>query len=240
MLLQPSRRSRSANSRTYFSPLFVGDASATVPLCLSGSIFPYFSPLFVGDASATPSPAKPRPASEISVPSLSGMLLQRRERAIPPWRWSRISVPSLSGMLLQLVSTALPGRTAGGFQSPLCRGCFCNKKSTATARAAKYFSPLFVGDASATRQGYSFAVLIQYFSPLFVGDASATAPLYACFQRDTSDHGNKTSQTPNLHKTPVGLRNFAMGWMQARQPSAFSGQQSLFRPRFSSNESMPR
>src|SRR5581483_4796802 len=161
-----------------FSPLFIGEYSAT---CGKYDEFgpprPPFSPLFIGEYSATNmSPAWPCRLCSLSVPSSSGNTLQRKMRA-------------------------LPTSSVTAFQSPLHRGILCNNPATLTAQERLVsFSPLFIGEYSATRihrarrrrdsrlsvpsssgntlqRGGARHRQARHapFSPLFIGEYSATA-----------------------------------------------------------------
>ena len=126
--LQLRLRSTCMIRRTTFSPLLIGERSATShsPGRARGSLYP-FSPLLIGERSATIVVAQCRAFFLVlSVPSSSGNGLQRRrvrERAARrPW----LSVPSSSGNGLQRRVADFQKLRNRNFQSPPHRGTVCN------------------------------------------------------------------------------------------------------------------
>ena len=89
-----------------FSPLLIGESSATCDAVLEQWIWSSFSPLLIGESSATCSVLRGERASA----SIS------------------LSVPSSSGNLLRLPGTSPVSVHPGGFQSPPHRGIFCDER----------------------------------------------------------------------------------------------------------------
>ena len=143
-------------------------------------LFP-FSPLLIGEQTATaPRADSPWHPLSLSVPSSSGNKLQLSHPRVQWSQHSCLSVPSSSGNKLQLSKTVERGATpeeafsplligeqtatrtkasyvwpASGFQSPPHRGTNCNSSARARPAAAGLisFSPLLIGEQTATAPG---------------------------------------------------------------------------------------
>ena len=120
------------------------------------------------------SPAKP----VISVPSSSGNGLQLCGHTGRAWRHRRLSVPSSSGNGLQLGRAGKTPPGASYFQSPPHRGTVCNNRTRALQAAdpAPFQSPPHRGTVcNFGKRITEPEARAFYFSPLLIGERSATS-----------------------------------------------------------------
>ncbi len=112
-----------------FSPLLIGEDSATVPDGPGAAgVHAPFSPLLIGEDSATSRPSEsPGARGCLSVPSSSGKILRPAQAQSAIYPGTGLSVPSSSGKILR--------------HDLLCCG----------DRVSSPFSPLLIGEDSATR-----------------------------------------------------------------------------------------
>ncbi len=137
-----------------FSPLLIGESSATA------SSFMYFDDVMLGFQS----------------PPHRGIFCDGITLGLCTGIHTGLSVPSSSGNLLRL-ATIICAKLQENyhFQSPPHRGIFCDLMLTEWRhRRRQSFSPLLIGESSATaidRAAWSHA---RAFSPLLIGESSAT------------------------------------------------------------------
>ena len=150
----------------------------------------------------------------VSVPSSSGNKLRRRIRARPRRR-PAVSVPSSSGNKLRPSASRVAPRHPGF--SPLLIG-----EQTATRRPASdtssvvSFSPLLIGEQTATPLGQARVAICGSFSPLLIGEQTATPWLARI------DHGgSSTFQSPPHRGTNCDSSD---------RPTACAGMCSRFSP----------
>ncbi len=169
---------RHKSRRKAFSPLFIGEYSATAWKPQDAWPATTFSPLFIGEYSATAgrhgrdvrhqgfqSPlhrgilcngygADPRGNSRalFQSPLHRGILCNDPRLNPSDPRLNPFQSPLHRGILCNF-SAALRNAIAAAFQSPLHRGILCNKDQGLLAGLGiQAFSPLFIGEYSATRR----------------------------------------------------------------------------------------
>src|SRR5581483_10839172 len=206
--LQRSPLARPSSPTLTFSPLFIGEYSATRIYDEASLVrqISFQSPLHRGILCNVASREWHRFTQCLSVPSSSGNTLQlssaRRPRA-PRQTFS----PLFIGEYSATDESASELNNLPTFQSPLHRGILCNahcgcrldrrqslsvpsssgntlqrRCSASPGRCRQSFSPLFIGEYSATRRPLCLRPRgCQPFSPLFIGEYSATTANKICF-----------------------------------------------------------
>src|SRR5581483_8916633 len=119
-------------------------------------------------------------SSRISVPSSSGIVLRRAQKLearAAKFHFSPLLIGDRSATLLVTAPPRIPART---ISVPSSSGIVLRPRRSHGRRSAislRDFSPLLIGDRSATIEGRDGAPRLLHFSPLLIGDRSATVRL---------------------------------------------------------------
>ena len=138
-----------------------------------------FSPLFIGDVSATSAAIESASTCSrvLSVPSSSGKSLQRARRHISgttavlpfsPLFIGEVSATSCRRRPLTAIALSVPSSSGKSLQR--------HRHAPRRALGRTPFSPLFIGEVSATATPSRCGTgVLAPFSPLFIGEVSSTS-----------------------------------------------------------------